>query len=157
KFVAPSAPNTALVSAAARGLGAVFQNVQQPGTTLTFFHDSTVLDTLNVPTNATAGAQIFAGALFTQPIVTNILLTLGQGVVFKFDGATVRSGGANCATNNLVSVDDWAFAEPVPIANGFPLTSGPGGLGNAVANSAPTATAPFPGVVATFADRDADG
>jgi hypothetical protein len=145
------------VSAASRGFGAVFQNAQQPGTALTFFHNSTVLDTLNVPTNATAGARIFAGAPFTQPTVTNVLLTPGQGVIFEFDGTTVRAGGANSATNDLVSVDDWAFAEPVPIANGFPLTSGPGGLGNAVSNSAPTATVPFPGVVATFADSDPDG
>jgi hypothetical protein len=105
KFVAPSATNTALVSAVSRGFGSIFLNVQQPGTTIQYFHGSTLLETVNVPTNATAGAAVFAGELFTQPIVTNVLLTLGNGVIFKFDGTTVQSGGANTASNNLVAVD----------------------------------------------------
>jgi len=94
KFVAASAPNTALVSATSSGFGAVFQNVQQAGTTIQYFHGSTLLDTVNVPTNATAGSQIFAGERFTQAIVTNVLLTLGQGVIFQFDGTTASAGGA---------------------------------------------------------------
>jgi hypothetical protein len=154
KFVAPSATNTALVSAGSRGFGAVFENVQQPGTTIQYFHGSTLLDTVDVPISGTPGAQEFAGELFTQPIVTNVLLTLGNGVIFKFDGTTVTSGGANTADNNLVSVDDWAFAEPVPISNGFPITSGPPGTTNAP----PVALAPlnrvFSGPVATFSDAD---
>jgi hypothetical protein len=154
KFVAPSATNTALVSAASRGFGAVFENVEQPGTTIQYFHNDTLLDTVDVPVSGTPGAQEFAGELFTQPIVTNVLLTLGNGVIFKFDGTTVTPGGANTATNNLVSVDDWAFAEPVPTTNGFPITSGPTGTTNAP----PIALAPlnrvFSGAVATFSDAD---
>jgi hypothetical protein len=157
KFVAPSATNTAQESAASRGFGSIFLNVQQPGTTIQYFHGSTLLDALNVPTNATAGAAVFAGELFTEPIVTNVLLTLGNGVVFKFDGTTVQTGGANSAVHNLVAVDDWAFAEPVPIANGFPIVSGPGGT----TVTPPLATAvtgqPFSGVVATFSDADPNG
>jgi hypothetical protein len=113
KFVQASTPNTAPVNAASRGFGAIFLNVQQPGTTITYLNGNKVLDTLNVPTNASAGAAIFAGELFTKAIVTNVLLTLGTGVIFKFDGTTVTSGGANTAVNNLVAVDDWAYAEPV--------------------------------------------
>jgi hypothetical protein len=156
KFVAPSATNTALVPAASRGFGSIFLNVQQPGTTITYFNGNTVLDTVNVPTNATAGAAVFAGELFTQPVVTNVLLTLGNGVIFKFDGTTVTSGDANSATNNLVAVDDWAFAEPVPTANGFPIVSGGGGTGGVSAISA-TAGVPFSGKVATFSDLDPNG
>jgi hypothetical protein len=154
KFVAPSPANTALVSAVSRGFGSIFLNVQQPGTTITYFHGNTVLDTLNVPVNSTAGAAVFAGELFPSAIVTNVLLTLGHGVIFKFDGTTVTSGGLNTATNNLVAVDDWAFAEPVPTVNGFAIASGPAGT----LNAPPVATAsigrPFTGVVATFSDAD---
>ncbi len=157
KFVAASSPNTALVSAASRGFGSIFLNVQQPGTTITYFHGSTVLDTLNVPTNSTAGAAVFAGELFTSPLVTNVLLTLGTGVIFKFDGTTVTSGGANTAANNLVAVDDWAFAEPVPVANGFPIVSGPTGTTNPVSPLTATQGTPFTGTVATFSDLDPNG
>jgi hypothetical protein len=155
KFVAASIPNTAPVSAASRAFGAIFLNVQQPGTTIQYFHGNTLLDTLNVPTNSTPGAAVFAGELFTQPIVTNVLLTLGQGVIFNFDGTTVVAGGANTAS--LVAVDDWAYAEPVPILNGIAIVSGPGGT----ANAPPVATASigrkFTGVVATFSDGDPNG
>jgi hypothetical protein len=154
KFVAPSATNTALVSAASRGFGAVFENVQQPGTTIQYFHGSTLLDTVNVPVSATPGAQEFAGELFTQPVVTNVLLTLGNGVIFKFDGTTVTPGGPNTATNNLVSVDDWAFAEPVPISNGFPITSGPPGTTGIPAVATAFQGRAFTGAVATFSDAD---
>jgi hypothetical protein len=157
KFVAPSPTNTALVSAVSRGFGAIFLNVQQPGTTIQYFHGARLLDTVNVPTNATAGAAIFAGELFTQPIVTNVLLTLGQGVIFKFDGTTVTSGGANTASNNLVAVDDWVYAEPVPTTNGFAITSGPAGTVNAAVLSTWPITRPFTGLVANFSDLDSHG
>jgi hypothetical protein len=156
KFVAPSATNTALVPASSGGFGAIFLNVQQPGTTIQYFNGSKLLDTVDVPTNATPGSAIFAGERFTQPIVTNVLLTLGNGVIFKFDGTTVTAGGSNTATNNLVAVDDWVFAEPVPTANGFPIVSGPGGTTGASAISA-TAGTPFTGKVATFSDLDPKG
>src|SRR5262249_19108595 len=127
--------------------------VQQPGTTITYFHGDTVIDTLNVPTNPTPGAAVFAGELFSSPIVTNVLLTLGQGVIFSFDGTTFSSGGANTPTNNLVAVGDGAFAEPVPIANGIPIGDAQGTL-----NTPPivhvTAGQTFSGVAATFTDLD---
>jgi hypothetical protein len=156
KFVAPSATNTALASAASHGFGAVFENVQQPGTTIQYFHGSTLLDTVNVPVGGQA-SQVFAGELFTQPIVTNVLLTLGNGVIFKFDGTTVTSGGPNSASNNLVSVDDWAFAEPVPISNGFPITSGPPGTSGTPAIATASLGRVFTGAVATFSDADPAG
>ncbi len=158
-FVPASSPFTGPVSAASRGFGAIFLNVQQPGTTIQYFHGSTLIDTLNVPTNPTAGAAVFAGELFSNPIVTNVLLTLGNGAIFKFDGTTVTSGGANTASNNLVAVDDWAFAEPVPITNGTnipvsaPIGVAPGTLNAAVLVHAMAGQA-FTGVAATFSDAD---
>jgi hypothetical protein len=107
-----------------------------------------------VPVGATPGSQEFAGELFTQPIVTNVLLTLGDGVIFKFDGSKVTSGGPNSATNNLVSVDDWAFAEPVPISNGFSITSGPAGTTGSPVLATASLGRVFSGPVATFSDAD---
>jgi hypothetical protein len=154
KFVAPASPFTPPVSAVARGFGAIFLNVQQPGTTIQYFHGATLVDTVNVPTNSTPGAAIFAGELFTNPIVTNVLLTLGQGVIFKFDGTTVTSGGTNSASNNLVATDDFVFPEPVPAANGFPIVSGAQGLLNAPAIVNATLNTPITGAVASFTDAD---
>ena len=158
KFVAAASPNTTPVSAVSRGFGAIFLNVEQPNTTtIQYFHGSTLLDTLNVPVEGTPGAPVFAGELFPNAIVTNVLLTLGSGVIFKFDGTTVSSGGVNSPTNNLVAVDDWAFAEPVPSANGFPIVSGAQGTMNAVVSVNAQAGTPFTGVVATFSDSDPAG
>src|SRR5262249_12474350 len=92
-----------------------------------------------------------------SPEVTNVLLTLGQGVIFKFDGTTITSGGPNSATNNLVAVDDWAFPEPVPIVNGTnipvsaPIGVAPGTLNAAVLVHA-TAGQSSTGGAATFSD-----
>ncbi|HEY7308858.1 MAG TPA: hypothetical protein VH643_05765, partial [Gemmataceae bacterium] len=158
-FIDPSSPSTAPVSAATRGFGGIFLNVQQPGTTIQYFHGNTLIDTLDVPTNSTSGAAVFAGELFNNPEVTNVLLTLGQGVIFKFDGTTITSGGANSATNNLVAVDDWVFPEPVPIVNGTnipvsaPIGVAPGTLNAAVLVNA-TAGQSFTGVAANFSDAD---
>jgi hypothetical protein len=158
-FVNASSPSTAPVSAASRGFGAVFLNVQQPGTTIQFFHGNTLIDTLDVPTSPTAGDAVFAGELFNDPIVTNVLLTLGDGVIFKFDGTTITSGGPNSADNNLVAVDDWIFPEPVPIVNGTnipvsaPIGVAPGTLNAAVLVHA-AAGQSFTGVAATFSDAD---
>ena len=154
KFVAPASPFTPPVSAAARGFGAIFLNVQQPGTTIQYFHGSTLLDTLDVPTNSTAGAAVFAGELFNSPIVTNVLLTLGQGVIFKFDGTTATAGAANSPTNNLVATDDFVYPEPQPADNGFPIVSGSQGIVNAAAGVNASVGVPFTGTVATFSDAD---
>jgi hypothetical protein len=154
KFVVPSSPTTAPVSAATRGFGAIFLNVQKAGSTIEYFHGSTSLGVLDVPINATPGAAEFAGQLFADPIVTNVVLTLGEGVIFRFNGTTVTSGGANSAANNLVVTDDFAYPEPVPIANGFPIISGGQGTNNALAIVTPTVGVPFTGTVATFSDAN---
>jgi|GEM_PF-6827127 len=158
KFVAPASPFTPPVSASAAGFGAIFLNVQHAGsTTIQYFHGNTVIDTLIVPTNSSSGAAIFAGELFSSPIVTNVLLTLGDGVIFKFDGMTVSAGAANSPTNNLVATDDFVYPEPVPTANGFPIVSGAQGSLNAPAAVTATVNSAFTGVVATFADGDPNG
>jgi Bacterial Ig-like domain (group 3) len=157
KFVAPSAGNTTVVSAASRGFGAVFVNVREPDTTsIEFFHGATSLGTIFAPVGA-AGQPEFVGDLFQSPIVTNVVLTLGTDVIFSFDGTTFSSNTSDNSDNghNLVVTDDWVYAEPVPIANGFPIVSGPQGATNAP--SIVTATAGVAAqnvVVATFTDLD---
>jgi hypothetical protein len=157
KFVAPSSPTSVPVSAATRGFGAIFLNVQNVGTAIRYFHGNTLLGVLDVPANATAGAAEFAGQLFADPVVTNVELTLGDGVIFKFDGTTVAAGAANSPANNLVVTDDFAYPEPVPIANGFPIVSGGQGTNNALAVVTPAVGVPFTGTVATFSDTDPNG
>jgi hypothetical protein len=156
KFVAASSPNTAPVSAASRGFGAIFLNVQQPfKTSIQYYHGSTLLDTIYVPETGTAGAAVFAGELFTKPIVTNVLLSLGGGVIFNFDGTSVTAGVT--VSNHLVAVDDWAFAEPVPILNGPAIASGPVGTANAPIAATASIGRVFTGVVAAFSDADPNG
>jgi hypothetical protein len=169
KFITPSPTSSALVPAESSGFGAIFLNVQQPGTTIQYFHGSTLLDTLNVPANPTPGAAVFAGELFSTAsgpanIVTNVLLTLGNNVIFKFDGTTASAGATNGVgigidgnLNNLVAVDNWDYPEPVPAPNGFSIVNGGGGTTNASSNISATAGTPFTGTVATFSDLDPNG
>src|SRR5262249_53749104 len=78
-------------------------------------------------------------------------------VIFKFDGTNFTSSGVAddpAAGHNLVTVDDWVYAEPVPLANGFPIVSGGGGTANAAVIATTTAGTPFRGLVAPFNDQD---
>jgi hypothetical protein len=159
KFVLPSAHTTELVSAASRGFGAIFENVTIPNTTsIEYFNGSTSLGKFFAPVGP-KGQSVFLGELFNNPIVTNVTLTLGTDVIFKFDGTTFSSSGVvdDGTTHNLVSVDDWVYPEPVAIANGFPINSGPAGTTNAATGVTATEGAAFTGVVASFSDSDPNG
>jgi hypothetical protein len=155
KFVLPSNPGTGLVSAASRGFGAILINVELPDTTIQYFHNGTLLGTFTAPVGG-KGQPVFLGELFNSPVVTNVLLTLGTDVIFKFDGTTFSSTTADnpAAGENLVVTDDWAYAEPQPVANSFPIVDGPPGTSAAVAIAKPRAGTAFTGVVASFSDDD---
>jgi hypothetical protein len=160
KFVVPSSHNTTVVSAASRGFGAIFQNVQLADTSsIEYFNGSTSLGKFFVQTG-TAGQSEFLGVLFNNPIVTNVVLTLGTDVIFRFDGTTFTPGGVvddPTGGHNLVVTDDFVYAEPQAIANGFPIVSGAQGTTNAVVTVNATLNTPFTGVVATFSDADPNG
>ncbi len=160
KFVVPSATNSTIVSAASRGFGAVFLNVEQANTTsIQYFNGNQLLDTEFAPVGG-KGQPSFVGALFNSPVVTRVVLTLGTDVIFKFDGTTVTSGPADSGSStgtNLVATDDWAFAEPVPTANGLPIVTGAQGLNHATVTVNPFAGVSFTGVVGTFSDLDPNG
>jgi hypothetical protein len=160
KFVVPSTTNSTIVSASSRGFGAIFINVEQANmTSIQYFNGNNLLDTEFAPVGG-KGQPVFVGALFNNPVVTRVLLTLGTDVIFKFDGTNVTAGATDSGTatgTNLVVTDDWAFAEPVPTANGLPIVTGAQGTANATVTVNPTAGVSFTGVVATFSDQDPNG
>jgi hypothetical protein len=160
KFVAPSGPTSTVVSAASRGFGAIFINVEIPNTTSIEYFDGLghSLGKIFAPVGGT-GQPIFVGELFNNPIVTNVVLTLGTGVIFNFDGTNFSAGPVpdNGTTSNLVVTDDWVYADPVPIPNGFPIVSGGQGTTSAPPIVNATSGQPFSGVVASFSDTDPNG
>jgi hypothetical protein len=156
KFVVPSATGTDVVSAASRGFGAIFLNVETAtSASIEYFNGNTSLGKFFAPVG-TQGQPEFLGELFSSPIVTNVQITCGTDVLFSFDGTHFTSTAKNDPMNghSLVATDDFVYAEPVPIANGFPIVSGAHSTFNAqVAITAVPQTA-FTGVVATFSDAD---
>jgi hypothetical protein len=160
KFVVPSTTNSDIVSASSRGFGAVFINVEQANTTsIQYFNGNNLLDTEFAPVGG-KGQPVFVGALFNNPVVTRVVLTLGTDVIFKFDGTNVTSGPADSGTatgTNLTVTDDWAFAEPVATPNGLPIVTGAQGTAHAAVTVNPTAGVSFTGVVGTFNDQDPNG
>jgi hypothetical protein len=156
KFVLPSSHFSSLVSGASRGFGAIFENVTIANTSsIEYFHGNTSLGKFFVPPGPKGGTE-FLGVLFDSPIVTNVQLTLGTDVIFDFNGQKVTSSGVvdDGVTHNLVTVDDFVYPEPVAIANGFPINSGPANTVNAVANIHATEGAAFSGVAGTFSDAN---
>jgi hypothetical protein len=123
------------------GLGVMFLNVRQPGTTITYLNGNSVLATQLVPTTAGAGHPSFAGALFSAPVVTGVSINLGGAAIFSFDGKTSTPGPPDSAGTNLVAIDDIALAEPHPSDATISVLAG----------------AQFSGKVATFLDTDPNG
>jgi len=165
KFVLPSVHTTTLVSAASRGFGAIFINNQVLGigstgsSSIEYFHGATSLGKFAVPTG-TPGQAEFLGVLFNDPNVTNVFITCGTDVIFRFDGTTFSTSGASdntLSSHNLVVTDDFVYPEPVAIANGFPIVSGAAGTTNAAVAVTPGVARPFTGVVGTFSDADPHG
>ncbi len=159
KFVVPSPDNTTIVSAASKGFGAVFLNVEVPNTTsITYFNGNNPLLTQSAPVGG-QGQPVFVGARFPDAVVTRVVLTLGNDVLFTFDGTTAKPGPAadDGVNTNLVATDDWAFPEPVPTPNGLPIVTGAQGTNNAAVTATATVGVPFGGVVATFNDQDPNG
>jgi hypothetical protein len=152
-FVVPSTASNAVAPAATRGFGAIFINNQIAGTSsIEYFNGTQSLGTFFVPPTG-AGQTSFLGALFPSPVVTSVKLTLGSAVLFSFDGGTITPGSA--PANELSVVDDFAYAEPVPVANAVPVsgTAGPHATFNAQVEFTATPNTPFTGTVATFHDN----
>lgn len=105
QIVDPASQATTPVPALTRGLGVVFLNVHSTGvnttdTTIEYFNGQTSLGMIFAP----AGTTSFAGALFGDPVVTRVVITLGPDAMFNLDG----SPGATAP----VAADDLVLAEP---------------------------------------------
>lgn len=136
--VTPSAMSSTPVGQATLGLGVTFLNVR-PGapTTIEYFFGSHSLGKITAPSGA-AGQASFAGMLFSKPVVTRVEITLGNALIFSFDGTNHTPGATeNPPTTNMVAADDVVLAEPAPIATTTFSASG---------------GSPFDGVVASFGD-----
>ncbi len=121
QIVAPAAQTVTPAPALTRGLGIVFLNVRSANTTeIQYYNDEALLGQVFAP----AGSTSFAGLLFPGPVVTRVVVTLGNAEIFGFDGSTVTSGPADSGTTNLVAADDVVLAEPGPARPPVAATAG---------------------------------
>ena len=110
-------PGTA-TSAGTLGFGAIFVDVEKPGSSIEYFgHDASghevSLGTFAVPAG-TSGEPQFLGVLFDNAVVTDVNLTVGTNTLFNFDGTSFQSFGAENLAHgtDLAVTDDFVFAEP---------------------------------------------
>lgn len=117
--VAPGGQSSTPVPAETRGLGAVFLNVGTSGTSIQLYSGDIPL--LSQPAPAPTGATSFVGVLFPNAVVTRVVITLGTGEIFDFDGNAVTPGSA---TGDLVAGDDVVLSEPSPARGAVAATVG---------------------------------
>ncbi len=106
-FQVPGAATPALVS----GFGAVFTDVDAPGTSLLEYYaqDGRLLGRYEVPVRSDAGGLSFVGVKYDSVAVARVRMTLGGAAM----GAGVNDVSAGGAAD-LVAVDDLIFGEPQP-------------------------------------------
>jgi hypothetical protein len=133
QIVAPAAQANAPTPAVSRGLGIEFVNVENGGTTVSYYSGNALLSQVTAPQGATS----FAGILFADPVVTRVVITLGTADIFGFDGTSVTPGSTVATT--MAAGDDIVAAEP--------------GAGETTATA--TAGAPVSALLASFDSSDA--
>ncbi len=118
--VAPGGQGSTPVPAQTRGLGVVFLDVSLANTTeIQYYNGDILLGQVFAPVNP--GGPSFAGLLFPNPVVTRVVVTLGTGRIFDFDGSTASPGPI---TDDPVAGDDVALAEPAPARAPVTATAG---------------------------------
>jgi hypothetical protein len=121
-FVLASNPNTLSVPAAVAGFGAIFLNVTLANTSsIEYFSGSASLGKFFVPSSPNPGQPEFFGTLFSSPVVTDVVLTLGNATLFFVNHGTPASGSADVSNGgaagvNQVATDDFVYSEPQPLA-----------------------------------------
>jgi len=105
-----------------KGFGAVFADVDRPGSTkIEYFDaDGALLATVKAPNHT--GAQLllsFTGAVFEAPIVARVRITSGDAALT----ATINDISAG-GTQDLVVMDDFVFGEPRPLGPDVHVTVG---------------------------------
>ena len=136
-IVAPAGQGTTATPAQTRGLGIVFLNAGG-STQIQYYNGDILLGSVSPSPGATA----FAGLLFPDPVVTRVVVTLGGGEIFGYDGSTVTAGGAT-----PVAGDDILLAEPARAR--APVTATAGVPVGAVLDMF-TESSPGSGLVATI-------
>lgn len=142
-IVSPSVPGVTPVSATTRAFGVTFLNVRVPNTTsVEYMSGEAVLAKLFAPVGG-HDQPSFVGAVFSAPVVTSVVITMGTARIFSFDGTTSSPGlvSDNPPSSNLVAADDLILAEPAP--DGLTLGA--------------TVGVPLSGVLASFQDTDPNG
>jgi hypothetical protein len=111
-FVVPGAGST--TPGKTQGFGAIFMDVELARTSsIEYFNNGNSLGTFFVDVAGDGGFS-FLGVLFDEPLVTEVRLTLGNKILFNFDGVNTTSTGAEDIANgiDLVATDDFVFANP---------------------------------------------
>jgi hypothetical protein len=126
-FVVPSDPGSPPFAARVRGFGAIFLDVEKANiSSIEFFNGATSLGRFFVPP-APSTQPSFLGVLFDAPVVTNVILTVGEGLLFSFVGTTVTPGPPDMSIAGAIdqaAADDFVFSEPVLIP-GVPVQGVP--------------------------------
>jgi hypothetical protein len=93
-----------------RAFGSVFTDVDRAGTTSIQFFDAsnTLLDELFVPSSLGSESLSFLGALYSSAVISRVRITNGN--VALGPGVTDQNGD----TRDVVVMDDFIYAEPVP-------------------------------------------
>jgi len=105
--------------AGTRGFGAIFADVEVAGTSsIEYFGRNANGDRVNlgrfeVPVGQ-SGEHEFLGVVFDDPIVSEVLLTVGTNALFSFNGTTITSFGPESLRIgvDLAVTDDFVFATP---------------------------------------------
>ena len=116
QVVAPASPTQAVT----RGLGVTFVHVENSGTTIQYYSGDEPL--LAQPLLVPMGTASFEGALFRDPVVTSVVITLGTAEIFDFTGTSPTTGGTDPTT--LAAGDDVVLAEPGAGQTTAPVTAG---------------------------------
>ena len=93
-----------------KGFGAVFADVDRPGsTTIEFFdvHDVRI-GLITAPNHSDAHLLSFTGAVFDGPIVARVVITSGDAPLTA-TAVDISAGG----TQDLVVMDDFVYGEPI--------------------------------------------
>ena len=95
-----------------KGFGAVFSDVDKPGsTTIEFFDANGVrIALLKAPNHDSTQLLSFTGAVFDQPIIAYVRITSGEAALIG-TSIDVTAGG----TQDLVVMDDFVYGEPHPL------------------------------------------
>jgi len=104
-----------------KGFGAVFSDVDRPGsTTIEFFDAQGVsLGVIAAPNHGGAQLLSFVGAVFDAPVVARVRITSGEAALTA-TSTDVTAGG----NSDLVTMDDFVFGEPRAVGPDAQVTVG---------------------------------